>query len=167
MTIEYRIARSEEYGEVADVLIAAYLADGLIPSGTGYERTLADVAGRAADSEVIVAVQDGTIVGTVTFCPNGSSSAEISSPGEGEFRMLGVAPAARGRGIGAGLTAYCIDRSKALGYHAVALSSAPAMRAAHRLYEGLGFVRIPERDWSPNAQVDLLAYRLELSESPG
>jgi len=167
MTIEYRTARSEEYGEVADVLLAAYRADGLIPSGTGYERHLADVAGRAGDSEVVVAVEDGTILGTVTFCPNGSSSAEISSPGEGEFRMLGVAPTARGRGIGAGLTEYCIDRSRALGYQAVLLSSAPKMRTAHRLYERRGFVRIPDRDWSPNAQVDLLAYRLELSESPG
>jgi ribosomal protein S18 acetylase RimI-like enzyme len=81
--------------------------------------------------------------------------------------MLGVAPAARGRGIGAGLAEYCIDRSRALGYQAVLLSSAPAMRAAHRIYERRGFVRVPERDWSPNAQVDLLAYRLDLTGSPG
>jgi ribosomal protein S18 acetylase RimI-like enzyme len=167
MAIEYRLARPDEYADAADVLIAAYVADGLIPSGTGYERHLADVAGRAADSEVVVAAEDGVVLGTVTFCPNGSGSAEISSPGEGEFRMLGVAPGARGRGIGAGLTAYCIERSRALGYTAVMLSTAPRMRAAHRLYEGLGFVRVPDLDWSPNDQVDLLAYRLELSVSAG
>ena len=37
------------------------------------------------------------------------------------------------------------------------------MATAHRLYERLGFVRTPERDWSPSPDVDLLAYRLPLS----
>jgi hypothetical protein len=36
------------------------------------------------------------------------------------------------------------------------------MTAAHRIYERLGFTRIPERDWSPVPGVDLLAYRLDL-----
>jgi ribosomal protein S18 acetylase RimI-like enzyme len=167
MSVDYRLARPEEYGAVAEVLVAAYLADGLIPTGTGYERHLSDVAGRAEDSEVVVADEDGEILGTVTFCPNGSKSAEISSPGEGEFRMLGVDPGARGRGIGAGLASFCVERSRELGYRAVMLSSAPTMRAAHRLYEAMGFVRVPELDWSPNSQVDLLAYRLVLTDPAG
>lgn len=165
MAIDYRTARPDEYADVAEILLSAYRVDGLIPSGTGYETHLADVAGRAADSEVIVAVENGEILGTVTYCPNGSTSAEIASPGEGEFRMLGVGPSARRRGIGTGLTLYCIERSRALGYSAVLLSSSPKMRAAHLLYEELGFVRVPDLDWSPNEQVDLLAYRLELNGS--
>ena len=36
------------------------------------------------------------------------------------------------------------------------------MTAAHRLYERLGFVRAPDRDWGPVPGVDLVAFRKEL-----
>jgi hypothetical protein len=32
------------------------------------------------------------------------------------------------------------------------------MAAAHRLYERLGFTRLPERDWAPLPGVNLMAY---------
>jgi hypothetical protein len=34
--------------------------------------------------------------------------------------------------------------------------------AAHRLYERLGFTRLPQRDWSPVPGIDLLVYATEL-----
>ncbi|WP_338065033.1 hypothetical protein [Thermobifida fusca] len=37
------------------------------------------------------------------------------------------------------------------------------MVAAQRLYASEGFVRLPERDWSPQPGVPLLAYGLRLS----
>ena len=42
------------------------------------------------------------------------------------------------------------------------ISTDPRMTAAHRLYERLGFTRLPERDWSPMPGVDLLVYAREL-----
>ena len=36
------------------------------------------------------------------------------------------------------------------------------MTTAHRIYERLGFVRLPTRDWSPIAGVDLYAFALDL-----
>ena len=42
------------------------------------------------------------------------------------------------------------------------LSSSTTMHAAHRLYERLGFTRLPERDWSPVPGVQLVAYALPL-----
>jgi hypothetical protein len=36
------------------------------------------------------------------------------------------------------------------------------MRAAHAIYERLGFTRAPERDWSPLPGVRLLAFTLSL-----
>ena len=36
------------------------------------------------------------------------------------------------------------------------------MTAAHRIYERLGYHRIPERDWSPQPGVDLIAFAKEL-----
>jgi ribosomal protein S18 acetylase RimI-like enzyme len=60
----------------------------------------------------------------------------------------------------------CADRARALGGRdRLVLSTQPAMRAAHRLYERLGFVRAPHRDWNPAPQAvpfDLLVYELTI-----
>ena len=53
-----------------------------------------------------------------------------------------------------------IERSA--GKRLMVLSTDPRMRAAHRLYERLGFTRLPERDWSPVDEVDLLVYARDL-----
>ena len=37
------------------------------------------------------------------------------------------------------------------------------MHAAHRLYERRGYARDPERDWMPEPDFTLLAYRLQLT----
>jgi hypothetical protein len=42
------------------------------------------------------------------------------------------------------------------------MSSASYMTTAHRIYERLGFVRLPDRDWSPVTGVDLYAFSLDL-----
>jgi hypothetical protein len=36
------------------------------------------------------------------------------------------------------------------------------MNAAHRLYQRNHFVRVPERDWLPDPDVPLIAFRLDL-----
>jgi hypothetical protein len=38
------------------------------------------------------------------------------------------------------------------------LLTLPQMRAAHHLYAEAGFSRLPDRDWSPEPGVILLAY---------
>jgi ribosomal protein S18 acetylase RimI-like enzyme len=95
------------------------------------------------------------------FIASDSPYAEITDEGEAEFRMLVVDPAARGRGLGEALVRACIERARALGSPRLRLSTLPLMTAAHRLYERLGFVRTPERDWSPPT-VRLLSYALDL-----
>ncbi len=42
------------------------------------------------------------------------------------------------------------------------MSTQAGMLAARHIYEAAGFVRAPERDWSPVPGVDLISYRLEL-----
>ncbi|HEX6935200.1 MAG TPA: GNAT family N-acetyltransferase, partial [Actinomycetes bacterium] len=84
-------------------------------------------------------------------------------PGEAEFRMLAVAPDARGRGVGGALAQWCVDRAREQGCTAVALSSLPEMQTAHRIYERMGFVRAPDRDWWPSQQTQLIVYLLELA----
>jgi ribosomal protein S18 acetylase RimI-like enzyme len=161
--VEIRLALPDDLASAARVVVEAYRGRGFIDDAEeGYQEFLADTAGRAREAELYVAVLDGVVVGCVTFCPNGSSWGEIAQPGEGEFRMLGVLPSAGGRGVGLALARHCLKRSHELGYHSVVLSSLPTMTTAHRMYERLGFLRTPDRDWSPAPDVLLWAYRLDL-----
>ncbi|MET9605633.1 GNAT family protein [Streptomyces sp. NPDC006512] len=165
MDIVIRAAQPAEYEELGGITARAYLEDGLLEANTDdtYERTLRDVAGRAGSGEVLVAVLDGRLLGGVTFAPPGSPLADIAGPGEAEFRMLAVAAAGRGKGAGEALVRACADRARALpGVSRLVLSTQPGSPAAHRIYERLGFVRTPERDWSPVPSVPLLTYALEL-----
>lgn len=84
---------------------------------------------------VVVAVQDGRVLGTSNMYPN--------RPGPGSHIASGnlmVAADARGQGVGQALGEYLLDWARRSGYagvqfNAVAASNAPAVR----LYERLGF----------------------------
>ncbi len=136
----------------------AYLADGAMPAADPYYEVLRDAAARASDADLWVAVDEaGTLLGTVTWCPPGSRYRELAGPDEGEFRALAVAPAGRGSGVGEALVLQCLDLAAGSGAAAVVISTAGWMAAAHRLYRRLGFRPAPERDWSPRADVRLIA----------
>jgi len=159
-----RRAQPEELAAVGELTLAAYVADGIIDHDHSYASELRAAAHRAAEAELIVAADpiSHELLGTVTFCLTGSHYAEIAQAGEAEFRMLAVAPAARGRGIGHDLARWCVDRAREQGCTALVLSSLDNMHTAHRLYERMGFRRLPERDWTPEPDITLVAYRLEL-----
>jgi ribosomal protein S18 acetylase RimI-like enzyme len=165
MTVVVRPVHTAELPAVGALTVEAYAADGLLRTTDPYTDHLRDAVTRSREAEVYVAEVAGALAGTVTFCPEGSPWSEVAQPGEGEFRMLAVSPHHRRLGIGAALVGTCLERSMELGYGAVVLSSLPVQRDAHRIYERLGFVRLPERDWSPHEGVDLLAFRLDLNGS--
>jgi len=165
MTVHVRPAHTSELADIGELTAAAYTADRLLPDDDPYLAHLRDATTRAHEAELYVAVLEDrpdTVAGTVTFCPQGSPWAELARPGEGEFRMLAVATAARRRGVAQALVGACLQRSRELGYSAVVLGSLPAQEPAHRIYERLGFRRTPDLDWSPVEGVDLLAFRLDL-----
>ncbi|HEY2763241.1 MAG TPA: GNAT family N-acetyltransferase, partial [Pseudonocardiaceae bacterium] len=147
--------------EVGRVTLEAYLADGMVTPGSSYSAELADGARRAGQAELLVAAgPGGRLLGTVTVCLPGSPLSEISRPGELEFRMLAVAPEARGAGVGAALVAAVLRRATEVGAYSVVLCSAERMHAAHRLYTRLGFSRLPDRDWEPVPGFRLMAFGL-------
>jgi len=158
-----RRARGDDIAAVGEVTVAAY-ADFTAGDADGYVQHLRDAASRDREAELWVATPDDSdeILGTVTITPSGSPWREIARDGEGEFRMLAVAPAAQGQGVGTALVDLVLDRFRADGARAVVMSTLPVMMAAHRIYERAGFVRDPERDWSPLPGVDLLAFALRL-----
>lgn len=165
MDIEIRAAKPTEYDPLGEIVAQAYLQDGLLTFGESdwYLAELRNVAKRAAAADVLVATQDGQLLGGVTFVPPGGPMADLARPGEAEIRMLGVARTARGKGAGTALVQACIDRASAAG-NCIVLSTQPIMHAAHRIYERLGFHRAPDRDWKPIPGDDftLLTYELTL-----
>ncbi len=158
--MEIRLAQPDELPAVGRLTGEVYVSDGYIATGDDYVLVLADAARRATEAELWVAVADDAVVGTVTFCPAGSSYREIGRADEGEFRMLAVAAEARGRGVGHALVEHCVQRSRDLGYAGVRMSTMDKMTSAHRVYERLGFSRAPDDDWEPVPGVRLLAYAL-------
>lgn len=156
--MEIRRARDEELPAVGELLVEVYVGGGFIAATDSYVSELADVTARAARADVLVAVDEDKLVGSVTWCPDGSAYREIGRHDEGEFRTLVVSPAARGRGIGEALVRHCLELSYAAGHRGMVLSTLPSMVDAHRLYERLGFVRDPERDWNPHPDERLWAF---------
>jgi ribosomal protein S18 acetylase RimI-like enzyme len=156
--VEIRDARPEEYAEVGALTGAVYLAEGLAGPDTPYLGALLDAGRRAKEAELVVAVDGDRILGSVTFAPHGSRYAELAGPGEAEFRMLVVDPAAQGRGVGAALVEECLRRARRSGASTLRLSTSPVSATAHRLYQRLGFHRVPELDWAPAPDVPLLSY---------
>jgi GNAT superfamily N-acetyltransferase len=146
------------------VAVAAYEADGWLRPGDTYRAALADAATRAREAELLVAVDgDGRVLGTVTVCLPGTPWAEVCQPGEVEFRILAVDPPARGRGVGAVLVDAVIQGARNLGVARVVLSSTVGMLSAQRIYQSMGFIRLPDRDWRPRPDIHLIAFGLDLA----
>jgi ribosomal protein S18 acetylase RimI-like enzyme len=163
LSVRVRAARPDDHEAIARVSVAAYEADGQLKGEIPYASTLADVASRADAGEVYVAVDGAEVVlGAVTFVLPGSPYAELSGPGEAEFRMLAVDPVAQGQGVGEALARACVRRAGELGCTAVVICTRDFAAPAQRLYARLGFVREPELDWSPLPGVQLLGLRLTL-----
>ncbi len=154
-------ARPDEFDRIAELTVRVYVEGGL--ASDGYLAELADVAGRSTRSHLLVVRDpDDRVVGSVALVLSGDFGEVTDSDEEAAFRMLVVDPATRGRGIGELLVTTCLDLARAAGKRRMVLSTASTMTAAHRLYERLGFHRLPERDWIPVPGVDLLVYSLEL-----
>ncbi|MFJ6212929.1 GNAT family N-acetyltransferase [Streptomyces sp. NPDC092296] len=180
MDIAVRTAREEDLDAAGRITAAVFVGDGHTSADSDYVALLRDARTRAAEAELLVAVDraaadrpaadrpagprdaPAAVLGSVTLALPGSAWADIARPDEGELRMLAVSPAARGRGVGEALVRAAMDRVRAQGLPRMAFSTQQGMHAAHRLYERVGFRRAPERDWSPFPGVDLWVYAADL-----
>jgi GNAT superfamily N-acetyltransferase len=160
--IVVRRARPDEYGRVGALTIAAYQTLERDHLEDGYEEQILDVGGRAETADVLVALDhDGTIVGACTFVSDPASTwMEWTNGDETELRLLAVDASARGRGVGQALVEACIARARALGRPLI-LHTTQFMAAASRLYERLGFARLPERDVRGFEPYEFRAYRFD------
>jgi len=159
--LEVRDALPSELDAAGALVAGVYLDEGWAVEGD-YADQLRDARRRAETADLLVAVDDGEVVATVTLALHGSPVAETCEPGEAEIRMLATSVKARGTGAATALVEECLRRARDRDCSAVRLSTQVPMHAAQRLYERLGFTREVDRDWSPVPGMQLLAYWIPL-----
>lgn len=175
--VEIRDARDDEFDELGDVRVVAYLADGFLSPQSTYAPRLRALGADRLD-HVLVAVDSGRcgsqpgsgrgqILGTVMLQGWPQGGEILAGPDEAEIRALAVVPEARGTGLGRALLEAVIERAAREGIRHLVLLTQAEMKAAHHLYDEAGFARLAERDWSPEPGVHLLAYGLVLAGRPG
>jgi ribosomal protein S18 acetylase RimI-like enzyme len=154
-----RAAVDADADAVGTLSVLAYREDGYLDGvgGPELEADLGDGGRRVREATVLIAEADGELLGTVTLAEPGSPYAETAGPAEMEVRMLAVAPTARRRGIAAALMDAAHAHAQRRGMQRVVLCSEASYTHVHRFYEGLGYRRQPERDWTPGG-VQLLSF---------
>jgi ribosomal protein S18 acetylase RimI-like enzyme len=164
--LQIRDARPDELDVTAEVMVAAYreyVPRDAPPPLQDYLDEIRDVRSRLADSTLILAEDDGRILGAVTYYADAGKEPHAAWPsGWANFRLLAVAPGARGKGAGRALTEECLVRARASGRTTMALHTTQMMQVARAMYERMGFVRVPEFDFSPVPGFLVMAYRLTL-----
>jgi ribosomal protein S18 acetylase RimI-like enzyme len=158
-----RDANPDEFPEIGDIRVGAYLADEFLSPDSGYAPRLRELGTDRLDPVLVAVAGDGALIGTVMLQVWPQGGEVLNGPGEAEIRALAVPPEARGAGVGRALLAAVIDRAACLEVQHLVLLTQPEMKAAHHLYDEAGFTRLPERDWSPEPGVTLLAYGMVLA----
>lgn len=161
--MEIREVRPDEYARAGEVTVAAW-EEFYGESLGGYAEHLRDIESRAKGAVVLVAIEGEEIIGTATYVPHAASPySEGLREGEAGLRMLSVAPAYKRRGIGRALSLACVERAREEGKKALVLHADEIVEASQRLYESIGFVRDPARDFQIDRETFVISYVLDLS----
>lgn len=164
MPFTVREAHPSELAAVGELTASVYRDAALAEES--YLPRLRDAQARHADAgtaQLVAVDHDGTLLGAVVYTVAGAGFADYAEGEEAEIRMLATAAPARGRGVGAALVRACVELARQQGRPVIVLSTKPVMTDAQRLYERLGFLRTPERDWEYRPGKGLLTYALALS----
>lgn len=164
--MDVRVARPEEHAEAGRVTALAY-REYVRPGDADWEPYLsriADVGERAGRTTILVAVDDGRLLGSLTLELAGRVRDDDEhrplADREAHIRMLGVDPAVRRRGVARALMTEAELLARDAGKSFITLNTTKRMRAAQTMYEGLGYERTDDTVF-PDGFV-LLAYRKTL-----
>ena len=163
--MQIRDALPVELAEIGEIRVQAYRAGGFLAKESHYEPTLRSLGGDGRGQVLVAEEPGGRLIGTVMLQLWPQAEEIVRGPDEAEVRALAVRPDAHGSGVGKALVAAVIERAARNGVRHLVLCSQPDMAAAHRVYENAGFTRLPDRDWSPTAELTLIAYGLRLAKS--
>lgn len=159
-----REASEHDGPAIVDLWTEAYFTEGEGGRDMPYE--LAEFEETAASAtHLLVAERKGEVVGVVALLAPDEPSRAIAGEGEAELARLVVGSGTRRRGIGRALAERCAELARAEGWPAIALWSRPYQTAGHRLYESLGYARLPERDSIDDTGHGRLVFRLSIEPS--
>lgn len=149
-------ARSkEDLAEIA-TLFRAYAASLEVDLAyQGFEAELAALPGKYAPPTgrlLLARAPDGTPIGCAALRPLDAAICEM--------KRLYVAPAGRGRGLGAQLVQALLREAEAIGYREIRLDSLPSMGTAIALYRRHGFEEMAPYYDTPVAGTVFLRRRL-------
>jgi ribosomal protein S18 acetylase RimI-like enzyme len=170
--VHTREARPEEHAEAGRVTAAAYRAllrpDDDLEDWGSYLARIADVADRARRTVILVAVLGDAIVGSATLELDGRTEEDDDplDPERAHIRMLGVDPAAQGRGAGRALMRACEERARAAGKTRITLHTTERMQAAQRMYAALGYARSEDHVFPDGFRLLGFEKELPLSDPP-
>jgi GNAT superfamily N-acetyltransferase len=149
--------RPDERDEVRALLTDAYEPFATAMPADVYVRYLASVL-NTDDGRQLVAVDGDKVLGAVRLYLPGDAT--VNLPADCAWvRALGVRPSARGAGVGEAIMDYCATHAGDAA--ALVLHTMDFMPAAVRLYERLGYQRVPELDFT--VDFTAVAYRLPLT----
>jgi ribosomal protein S18 acetylase RimI-like enzyme len=155
-----REANKGDAGAVTDLWTTAYVSEGEGGRTVPYSET--DFSEMFRRGQMLVAEQEGTVVGVVALAAPGTPRLAIAQGEEAELSRLVVSASTRRLGIGRALVGNCHELARSAGWSAIALWSRRYQVAAHRLYESLGYKRVPERDETDESGHERLVFRLAL-----
>lgn len=166
-----RNAFPEEFDEIGRKLVVVYSQLDGFPKETEqpeYFKMLANIGEltKRPETELLVAVKtSGEIAGSVVYFSDmqyygsgGTATLETNASG---FRLLGVDPAFRGKGVGKLLTLECIRRAKEKQNLQVIIHTTKAMQTAWRMYERIGFRRSEDLDFM-QGELPVFGFRYKL-----
>jgi len=155
-----RKANDQDARVVIDLWTDAYVNEGA--GGRVLPYSEADFFETFRRGPVFVAEREGAVVGVVALAAPGTPDHAVAQAEEAELSRLVVAAATRRLGIGEALVAHCHEQAETAGWSAIALWSRRYQTAAHRLYESLGYERVPGRDRTDESGHERLVFRLAL-----
>ncbi|HZE86445.1 MAG TPA: GNAT family N-acetyltransferase [Puia sp.] len=170
---EYKVrnADSDEFEEIGKLMVGVYSQlDGFPKEAEqpGYYKMLANVGEltNKPGTELLAAISpDHRIAGAVVYFGDmqyygsgGTATRETNASG---FRLLAVAPWARGLGIGKLLTNECIRKAKAKDSAQMIIHTTAAMQTAWKMYESIGFTRSEDLDFM-QGELPVYGFRLPL-----
>jgi GNAT superfamily N-acetyltransferase len=132
--------------EIEGLLERVYVGGGFTEPG----RAAAQFRGpavRARGEILAVRAPGGDLAGMAVVVHPASPGRRIARPDEAELQLLAVDAVHRGHGTGERLVRAAIAAARQRGLARLVLWTRPVMRDARRLYDRLGFVPEPDRDF--------------------
>jgi ribosomal protein S18 acetylase RimI-like enzyme len=154
-------AKAPDDAELNQLLMETYVGAGFTDRDTAATAFIPSAVRARGELLYVRAAGGEPLAGISIFVSSWSPGRRFAEAGEAELHLLAVRAGQRRDGIGRALVEAVLERARASGCRRVLLWTQPTMLAAHRLYEALGFRRVPERDFAQLGR-SFLFYRLEL-----